>query len=101
MMCEMGFYGKTLFPDNDGQQNSISDRIMIIVNSYLSTLGAAETFSHEGYGHALLYIQNGGDHNRASHRPVPTESGPVDTNTILKDKILISRKETVNNFNFQ
>ena len=97
---EMGFYGKTLFPDTAGQQNSSNGNIVIIVNSSLSPLGAAETFSHEGYGHALLYILNGGDHNGASHMPVTSENGPIDVNSVLRDMILSARKETVDNFNY-
>ena len=96
---EMGFYGKTLFPDNAGRQNSPNGNIIIIINSSLSSLGAAETFSHEGYGHSLLYIRNGGNHDGASHMSVSSEIGPVDLNSVLRDMILNSRKETVYNFN--
>lgn len=96
---EMGFYGKTLFPDNKGLQNSTNNNIVIIINSGLSPLGAAETFSHEGYGHALLYIRNGGNHDGASHMPVLSVNGPIDANSVLRAMILSDRKETVNNFN--
>ena len=96
---EMGFYGKTLFPDREGYQNSPNANIMVIVNSALSTLGAAEAFSHEGYGHALLYIRNGGNHEGASHMSASSEFGPVDLNTVLRDMILFSRRETVKNYN--
>ena len=67
---ESGFIGKTLFPDNNGSQNSITNSIQIIINSELSPLGAAETFSHEGYGHILLYLMN--NHNGASHSFIQT-----------------------------
>ena len=98
---EMGFYGKTLFPDNIGLENSTNGNIKIIINAGLSSLGAAETFSHEGYGHALLYIINGNNHNGASHIPVPTANGPTDQNVVLRNMILRSRRETVCNFNNQ
>ena len=96
---ESGFIGKTLFPDNNGSQNSITNSIQIIINSELSPLGAAETFSHEGYGHVLLYIMNGGDHNGASHSFIQTTKGPCDANIQLKEMIFKARKETVLNFN--
>ena len=67
----------------------------VIVNSEMSLLGAAEIFSHEAYGHALLYIRNGGDHNGATHQ----FSGTIDMNLTLKDMIFKSRKETVKNYN--
>jgi hypothetical protein len=96
---ESGTIGKTLFPDSDGEQNSPDQNIKVIVNHKLSALGAAESFSHEAYGHALLYINNGGDHNGASHNNVPSELGPYDLSFILKFMILGARRETVENFN--
>ena len=90
---EMGNYGKTLFPDLNGLQNSSSNSIEIYLHPSLSVIGAAEAFSHEGYGHALLYVRNGYDHNGASHQPV----GMHDTNTILVKMILKARQETVKN----
>lgn len=81
---EAGFFGKVLFPDMNGLQNSI---------------GAAESFSHEGYGHVLLYITNGGDRKGASHMFKTSNNGPYDSNQTLKDLILNSRRETVKNFN--
>ena len=92
---ESGNMGKTLFPDLDGEENSPDLNIKVIVNSEMSLLGAAEIFSHEAYGHALLYIRNGGDHNGASHQ----FSGMIDVNLTLKDMIFKSRKETVKNYN--
>ncbi len=53
---EEGFLGKTLFPDRIGLQNSPDYNIKIIVNKSLSPAGAAEIYSHEANGHALLYI---------------------------------------------
>ena len=95
----MGLFGKVLFPDKDGLQNSTNNNIKIIINSSLSLLGAAESFSHEGYGHALLYVINVGNHDGASHNLKSTPHGPYDSNETLKKMILNSRKETVNNFN--
>lgn len=55
--------------------------------------GAAEAFSHEGYGHALLYIRNGHNHEVASHQI----KGMQDTNIILVNMILDARRTTINN----
>ena len=90
---ETGFLGKTLFPDRGGLQNSTSNDIDVIVNSNLTELGAAEIFSHEGYGHAFLYMFNGHNHGGASHN---TKYG-IDKNKILVSRIREARKETVNN----
>ena len=90
---EMGNYGKTLFPDLEGLQNSSSNNIEIYLHPSLSRIGAAEAFSHEGYGHVLLYLRNGYDHNGASHQPV----GMRDTNTVLVKMILKARQETIRN----
>lgn len=90
---EIGNYGKTLFPDREGIQNSPSSDIEVFIHPSLSKIGAAEAFSHEAYGHALLYIRNGGNHTEASHKV----EGMVETNTVLKTMILGSRRETVSN----
>jgi len=90
---ETGNYGKTLFPDLDGLQNSSSNKIEIYLHPSLSRIGAAEAFSHEGYGHVLLYLRNGFNHNGASHQPV----GLHDTNTVLVEMILKARQETIKN----
>lgn len=50
-------------------QNSPTGRIEIIVNKQLSRTGAAETFSYEGYGHALLYVMTAGNRQLASIKP--------------------------------
>lgn len=81
---EGGNYGKTLFPDHEGLQNSSSSNIEIYLHPSLSKVGAAEGFSHEGYGHALLYIRNGGDHNGASHQVTNMR----DQNRVLANMIL-------------
>ena len=90
---ESGNYGKTLFPDRVGAQNSTSKMIEIYLHPSLSSTGAAEAFSHEGYGHALLYIKNGHDHEGASHQP----QNWVDKNTVLVNMILNARRATIKN----
>lgn len=90
---ESGFMGKTLFPDRDGYQNSPTNDIIVIVNKYLSSPAASEIFSHEGYGHALLYIINGGNHEGASHQV----KGMKDKNSVLVDMIIRAKQETIKN----
>ena len=90
---ESGFLGKTLFPDREGIQNSPNKHIMVIVNKNLSKQGAAEIYSHEAYGHALLYILNGSNHEGASHQPI--NGSLVEGNLRLKQMITNSKKETI------
>lgn len=90
---ESGNYGKTLFPDRDGLQNSTSSNIEIIIHNSMSQIGAAEAFSHEAYGHALLYIRNGYNHEGASHQTV----GMTDVNIELVEMIKKARMETIKN----
>jgi len=96
---ESGFMGKTLFPDKDGIQNSPNGNIIVIVNKNLSPAGAAENYSHEANGHALLYILNGGDHKGASHQPVNGQW--IEGNKTLMDMIINSKKETIKNMQEQ
>lgn len=107
---ESGFMGKTLFPDRDGQQNSPNGNIIVVVNKNLSPEAAAEMYSHEGNGHALLYIQNGGNHKGASHQPIndnPTRQatdGRVtggEGNSTLMNMIIKSKQETIKNMQGQ
>lgn len=92
---ESGFMGKTLFPDKDGIQNSPNGNIIVVVNKNLSPAGAAENYSHEANGHALLYILNGGDHKGASHQPV--NGRWIEGNKTLMEMIINSKKETIKN----
>ena len=90
---ESGFLGKVLFPDKDGVQNSTNHNIIVIINKNLSSAGAAEVYSHEVNGHALLYIMNGGNHVGASHQTI----NMFDGNRTLIEMIIKSKKETINN----
>ncbi|MCL1937500.1 MAG: hypothetical protein FWF52_03775 [Candidatus Azobacteroides sp.] len=96
---ESGFMGKTLFPDREGIQNSPNGNIIVIVNKHLSAAGAAEIYSHEANGHALLYIMNGGDHKGASHQPV--NGTWIEGNKTLQEMIINSKKETIKNMKEQ
>jgi RHS repeat-associated protein len=96
---ESGFMGKTLFPDREGIQNSPNGNIIVIVNKNLSPAAAAELYSHEGNGHALLYIVNGGDHKGASHQPVNGQW--IEGNKTLQEMIINSKQETIKNMQGQ
>ena len=61
----------------------------------MSSEGAAETYSHEGNGHTLLYIRNGGNHKGASHQ----SEKMVEQNYLLKGMIIDSKRETIKNMN--
>ena len=89
--------GKVLFPDKDGMQNSPNGNIVVIVNKNLSPAGAAESYSHEANGHALLYILNGGDHKGASHQAGDGLCSGGDRNKTLVEMIINSKKETIKN----
>ena len=56
---DTGLWGKTLFPDNDGVQNSTSNNVEVYINLGLSPNGRAEAYSHEVNGHVLLYFRSG------------------------------------------
>jgi len=92
---ESGFLGKTLFPDKNGLQNSPDGTVKVIVNKNLSEPARAEMYSHEGNGHAYIYMMNGGAkaRERASHQPVNFK----ETNTELRQRIIRSKKETIQN----
>ena len=95
---ETGNLGVTYMPTNGGPgkadaENSSS--IHININPSLSPIGAAETFSHEGYGHAFIYVQSGGDRSKAIHH----FEGNRDTNSLLVNLSISARKETVSNMN--
>ena len=92
---ETGFLGKALFPGATGLQNSPDNNIYLIINSKLSFLGRAEMFSHEGYGHAYIYILTDGNRNAASH---DYDNGIYDKNRILYNIINNAINETGQNY---
>ena len=92
---ESGTSGKTLFPDREGFENSPSNNIIIIINNKFSSIGQIESFAHEAYGHALLYLLNGGDHIGASHQTVG--SGWIEKNKNLINLLLKTKEETLKN----
>ena len=94
---ESGFLGTTLFPGSDAPQNSPTQNIIVVVNKNLSVNGAAEVYSHEANGHALLYIRNGRDVKGASHQPKNGLFEGGETNVELREMIIRSKKETIVN----
>ena len=91
---ETGKTGITLLPGNgESGINSPNERIYIIINEELSPLGAAEAFSHEGYGHGFMYLQTG-SRTAAAHNFI---SGGRDGNSQLIQRIMNSILETIKN----
>ena len=78
-----------LHRDKDGIQNLPNSNIIVVINKNLSPAAAAEVYSHEGNGHALLYILNGGNHKGASH----DNERSWDLNRQLIEMIINSKQE--------
>ena len=93
---ETGNLGVTYMPTNGGSGKGPLDAnsIHININPTLSPVGAAEAFSHEGYGHAFIYVETNGNRNMATHHYLP---GGYDNNRRLVDYSIKARKETVKN----
>ena len=91
---ETGKLGVTLLPGKgESGVNSVSpNTIDIFINDRLSTVGKAETFSHEGYGHTIMYI-NTLDRTKSGHMI----KGNRDINIELLNRIIKARKETIKN----
>ena len=93
---ELADLGVTHIPTKEGEKGKSSainpSGIHININPQLSPLGAAESFSHEGYGHALMYIIT---QNRSLSVHLPGGG----SNLMLHTKIINARKETIENIN--
>ena len=90
---EGGKFGLTLLPGKgESGVNSPDDNIRIYIQSRLSPEGKAETYSHEGNGHALLYVETK-DRRISGHQI----QGDKEGNIRLRNKILESRQETIRN----
>jgi len=68
--------------------------IYIIINNNLSNLGAAQSFSHEAFGHAAIYMETG-DRKASADDFQP---GGRDNNRTLIFQIRDSVLETTKNF---
>ena len=91
---EHGFIGNTQTPgDEPNKYNSPDNTVKVNINSSLSEEGQAQTYSHEANGHALLYIQ--GEEHR--HQVTNIDGALTETNTKLKNRIVNSIKETIEN----
>ncbi len=87
---EEGWTGVCQTPGNAPEKyNSTDNSVNIVVNSKLSDRGKAQTFAHEGYGHAYLYSKG----LKHTHQVVDMQ----ETNLLLKDAITKATKETINN----
>ncbi len=94
---ETGLFGISLLPGKGHSGvNSIDDsKIFIVVNKNLSDVGRAESFSHEGYGHAKIYVET---EDREKSRHITNDG--METNALLREEILKVRKETILNLFF-
>jgi hypothetical protein len=91
---EEGWQGVTQTPGNaPNKYNSPDNNVKIVVNSGLSPEGQAQTFAHEGYGHAKLYSQ--GEEHR--HQVNNTPEGFMETNKSLSTAINKAIEETIKN----
>ena len=90
---EAGLMGQTLFPGKGASGvNSPDNSIKIVMNKNLSPAASAEMYSHEAYGHALMYVRTG-DRVQSGH----IFKGMTDTNIPLRNMIINSKMETVKN----
>jgi RHS repeat-associated protein len=89
---EAGTMGVTELPGNQATYNSPDAKVRIIINSNLSEAAKAEIYSHEANGHAYIFMTTG-DVEKSAHQL----SGMKDNNKILIDRILKSKKETIQN----
>lgn len=87
---EIGYTGHTLLPGTSDVVNSPNSNAYVIVNSSMSSLGRAETFAHEAYGHAYMFAR-GMD---SAHQVV----GMRETNIPLRNQIQARMHETRKNF---
>ena len=93
---ETGNLGVTYMPTNGGPGKGPLDgnSVHININPTLSPTGAAEAFSHEGYGHARIYVETKGNRSMATHHYL---SGAKDSNQQLINYSIKARKETIKN----
>lgn len=90
---EQGFFGITLTPGDDEGFNSTGDHVSIVINQGLSEKGRAQTFAHEGFGHAYLFsIGKNPNHVVRNINGVFKE-----TNSALANQIIRSIQETIKN----
>jgi hypothetical protein len=80
---ELGLQGLTLFPSVGNEFNSSNSNVNIYINSNLSSMGKAETASHELLGHA--FISSLGLNPEHNYR-----LGGEEGNIILKTQIIQS-----------
>lgn len=93
---EDGWQGVTQTPgDAPGKYNSPDENVKIVINKALSREGQAQTFAHEGYGHAYLYSK-GIVH---THQYISTSSGFEEGNQALSQAIRQAIEETIRNMN--
>ncbi len=91
---EEGFLGVTVLPEKGSYYGSLDNNVSIYINSGLSELGQAEIFSHEAYGHDVLFTEGKPD----GHNPKYIGDGFKETNLPLAKKIKAAILETTINY---
>ena len=81
----------------EARQYIILDQEGYIDQETMKQYKGAETFSHEGYGHAFIYVNTNGDRSRAIHHPVNDGTKTIETNQELFERSIKARKETIKN----
>ena len=87
---DVGMGGLALLPGNYSETISPNNNIYLYINKIFSKLSQSEVFCDES-AHALIFLRTG-DRSKSSHQQVP---GLGETNTMLRNIIIESRKETV------
>jgi len=90
---EQGFFGITLTPGEDEGFNSAGDHVSIVINQGLSEKGRAQTFAHEGFGHAYLFSIG----KNPNHVVRNVNGAFKETNSVLANQIIRSIQETIKN----
>ena len=98
----MGDYGKTgitLLPGiGESNVNSPDNDIHVYIATGMSELSTAENYSHEANGHVFMYVitRNRGLSGHIDGRDL--DGNIKELNTMLKAAILVSRRDTIKNY---
>lgn len=93
---EVGWLGVTQTPGNSPEKyNSTDEKVHITVNSGLSIKARAQTFAHEGYGHAFLNSIG----KKHTHQVKNIFGKFIETNKTLSKQIIERINETEKNYN--
>lgn len=94
-----GFLGQTVLPEGADQissdiRKSTNGNVQVYVNPLIDQEQQVSTFSHEAYGHALLFLRK----EDPSHRDTPGRTGTDKSNDPLEKQIKAREKEGKRNY---